>query len=148
MRSGAQRPYSSRSTSASWNSTLPRPAAAARVRAPRMAVEPDDAAGDPRQREREPPRAAAEVEHALAGQLLLGQQREEPGADAGSVLRRRHSGAPSSALKYLASGWWKTRADTEASGSIMKPSVRPRPICSGRSRSNSARWSARLGQAG
>ena len=28
-------------------------------------------------------------------------------------------------MKYLASGWWKTSAETEASGSIMKPSVRP-----------------------
>jgi hypothetical protein len=35
------------------------------------------------------------------------------------------------ALKYLADGWWKTSAETEASGSIMWPSVRWRPIWSG-----------------
>ena len=32
------------------------------------------------------------------------------------------------ALKYFADGWWKTRADTEASGSIMWPSVSWMPI--------------------
>jgi len=53
-----------------------------------------------------------------------------------------------SALKYFASGWWKTSADTEASGSIMKPSVRWIPICSGWSSRHSVAWSARSGQAG
>ncbi len=51
-----------------------------------------------------------------------------------------YSGSPSSCAptaKYTASGWWKTIADTEASGSIMKPSVSAMPISSGRSRSNS-----------
>jgi hypothetical protein len=56
--------------------------------------------------------------------------------------------AGQSALKYFASGWWKTSAETEASGSIMKPSVRASPICSGCSRSKRMRWSARFGQAG
>ena len=35
------------------------------------------------------------------------------------------------ALKYFASGWWKTSADTDASGSIMKPSVSCMPMRSG-----------------
>ncbi len=43
-------------------------------------------------------------------------------------------GRQSAALKYFASGWWKTSADTDASGSIMKPSVSVTPIrSSGRS---------------
>src|SRR5262249_8775326 len=104
-----------------------------------IAVQANDPAGDPRQRKREPAPAATKVERASVGQSLLGQQREEPGTDPKDGLGERHSSAPSSALKYLASGWWKTRAETEASGSIMNPSVRLRPIRSGRSRSNSTR---------
>ncbi len=52
------------------------------------------------------------------------------------------------ALKYLADGWWKTRAETEASGSIMWPSVSWMPTSSGRSTRHSVSWSARFGHAG
>lgn len=39
--------------------------------------------------------------------------------------------SPYSALKYFAAGWWNTTAETDASGSIMNPSVSCTPICSG-----------------
>jgi hypothetical protein len=40
-------------------------------------------------------------------------------------------------LKYLASGWANTIADTDASGSIMHPSVNSIPISSGCIKANS-----------
>jgi len=65
--------------------------------------------------------------------------------------RTRYASASSSAgptPKYVASGWAKTRAETDASGSIMKPSVRSTPTSSGRSsRKRPACW-PRSGHAG
>ena len=67
------------------------------------------------------------------------------------VDRRNHpyiTAAPSSAVKYAQSGWWKTSALTLASGSIIMPSVSRTPISSGRSSWNRPRWSSIFGQAG
>ena len=64
------------------------------------------------------------------------QLRVRQAADAAGGQRREHGGAyrpaPPATLKYVASGWWKTTAETLASGSIMQPSVSSTPISSGR----------------
>ena len=73
-------------------------------------------------------------------------QRDEQGNTA--ACARAALGHQSAALKYFAAGWWKTSAETDASGSIMNPSVRAMPTSSGRSRRQSVAWSARSGQAG
>ena len=73
------------------------------------------------------------------------RHREPERAPAAGARRRGHQ----SALKYFAAGWWKTSAETEASGSIMKPSVSRTPIsASGRSSRQSVAWSPRSGHAG
>ena len=58
----------------------------------------------------------------------------QPGIERAKPIAFRAQGY---ALKYFAAGWWNTSADTEASGSIMKPSVRRTPMRSGRSRRQS-----------
>src|SRR5262249_7615637 len=113
-----------------------------------VAIEPDDLGRLRRDGEGDPAPTAPHIEHTLAGQPFSCDQREKSRTDAGRGRQRRHSSPSSFALKYLASGWWNTSADTDASGSIMNPSVRPRPICSGRRRSKSTRWSPRFGHAG
>src|SRR5712691_261453 len=69
----------------------------------RVAVEPHDMSTAGREQQRQPPPAAAQVEQALAGQLLFAQQREKSRGDRVRVLEQGHSDASSlSALKYLA----------------------------------------------
>ena len=53
-----------------------------------------------------------------------------------------------STTKYLASGCANTIAETDASGSIMNPSVNSTPISSGFIKPNSFAWSSRFGHAG
>src|SRR5438093_1153851 len=50
--------------------------------------------------------------------------------------------------KYLASGWWKTSAEVDCSGTNCHSSVNSMPTRSGRRRRNSCSWSSRRGQAG
>src|SRR5207253_11426691 len=80
------------------------------------------------------------------------QLRVRQAADAAGGQRREHGGAyrpaPPATLKYVASGWWKTTAETLASGSIMQPSVSSTPISSGRRTRKRICWSSRRGQAG
>ncbi len=124
-RSGRQGSYESASTSASWNSTFARCAAAARRRASWMSgasrSRPTTHFEAGRERQREAPRAAAHVEDPAPVERLLGEQIEEAGAHTGGLQQARHARERPgySALKYLASGWWKTSAETDASGSIM-----------------------------
>ena len=90
-----------------------------------VAIEADDVMGLARQEQREPAPAAADIEDALAREILGGEKRQESRADAGRLGHVHARALPppeedvQPALKYLASGWWKTRAETEASGSIM-----------------------------
>ena len=78
-----------------------------------------------------------------------GKERHSAGL---SYARRIYMGASAfryqSTIKYLASGWAKTIADTDASGSIMNSSVKWTPMSSGLMRLNSFAWSSRFGQAG
>jgi hypothetical protein len=60
----------------------------------------------------------------------------------------RYRSTTPAAEKYVQSGWWKTIAETDASGSIIMPSVSPTPMSAGCSSSNRAAWSSRSGQAG
>ena len=87
----------------------------------RLTVEADHPLRNRGQHQREPARAAAHVEDAAPVERLLGEQIEEAGAHTGGPQQARHARERPgySALKYLASGWWKTSAETEASGSIM-----------------------------
>ncbi len=123
-RSGCHGSYASASTSATWNSTF---ASCAAAGAPagllderRLAVEAHHPLRGGREGQREASRAAAHVEDPAPVERLLGEEIEEAGAHTGGLQQARHARAPGySALKYLASGWWKTSAETDASGSIM-----------------------------
>src|SRR5258707_180948 len=81
----------------------------------------------------------------------------EDGALKGRRYREQRKMAPTLAQpsgvsppteKYVQSGWWKARALTLASGSIIMPSVSWTLISSGRSSFHRPTWSSRSGQAG
>ncbi|RVX42087.1 hypothetical protein EDD27_4705 [Nonomuraea polychroma] len=110
-------------------------------------------------RQHTPPtgRGTRSAAHPVSG--APGQRRGRSAGDAGRQPGRsttravggkaaRGAAVSRQTLKYLASGWWATRAEVACSGWSWNSSDRVTPIRSGSSSWNSCTWSSRLGQAG